>query len=97
MFNDEHFEQQAIWLKKLYYKYNARRIVIDGNGLGIGLMDYMVKSQADVETGETYPDFGVYNDNDNFYKKYKTTVTEEDAVYIIKANASLNTEIHANL
>ena len=26
-----HFEQQAINLKKLYYQYQARRIVIDGN------------------------------------------------------------------
>jgi hypothetical protein len=42
--SDEHFEDQAIQLKKLYYKYKARRIVIDGNGLGIGLVDYMVKS-----------------------------------------------------
>ena len=30
---DEHFENQAIRLKTLYYKYNARRLVIDGNGL----------------------------------------------------------------
>lgn len=31
--SDAHFEDQAIWLKKLYYKYKARRLVIDGNGL----------------------------------------------------------------
>jgi hypothetical protein len=41
--NDEHFENQAIWLKKLYYKYKARRLVIDGNGVGLGLIDYMIK------------------------------------------------------
>lgn len=33
VFSDEHFENQAIRLKKLYYKYKARRLVIDGNGL----------------------------------------------------------------
>lgn len=42
-YNEEHFETQAINLKKLYYKYKARKLVIDGNGLGIGLLDYMVK------------------------------------------------------
>jgi len=42
--SDEHFEDQAIKLKKLFYKYKARRLVIDANGLGIGLIDYMVKS-----------------------------------------------------
>ena len=93
-FNDEHFEDQAIRIKKLYYKYNARRVVIDGNGLGIGLMDYMVKSQVD-SSGDELPDFGVYNDTDKFYKKYRTNVTEDDAIYIIKANAPINTEAYS--
>ncbi len=93
--SDEHFEDQAIKLKKLYYKYNARQIVIDGNGMGIGLIDYMVKSQTDPDTNETYPDFGVSNDEEGYYKKYKTAVTELDAMYILKANAPINTEAHA--
>ena len=93
--SDEHFEDQTIKLKKLYYKYNADRIVIDGNGLGIGLIDYMVKTQIDPETNEIFPDFGVVNDDDLFYKKYKTANTVLDAMYIIKANAPLNTEAHA--
>lgn len=93
--SDEHFEDQTIKLKKLYYKYNADRIVIDGNGLGIGLIDYMVKTQIDPETNEIFPDFGVVNDDELFYKKYKTANTVLDAMYIIKANASLNTEAHA--
>jgi len=57
---DAHFQDQAIKLKRLYYKYHARRLVIDANGLGIGLVDYMVKSQDDAETNEHFPDFGVY-------------------------------------
>ena len=94
--SDEHFEDQAIKIKKLFYKYKARRIVIDGNGLGIGLVDYMVKTQIDPDTNETYPDFGVENDEENFYKKFRTDACEFDAMYIIKANAPINTEAHAN-
>lgn len=94
--SDEHFEDQAIKLKKLFYKYKAQRIVIDGNGMGIGLVDYMVKSQIDPDTGEVLPDFGVYNDEEAYYKKYKTNITELDALYILKANAPINTEAHAN-
>ena len=30
---DEHFENQAVRIKTLFYKYKARRVVIDGNGL----------------------------------------------------------------
>ena len=94
-FADEHFEDQAIRIKKLYYKYKARTIVIDGNGLGIGLVDYMIKSQED-ENGDFFPDFGVENDDEGYYKKYRTANTEFDAMYILKANAPINTECHAN-
>lgn len=97
---DEHFENQAIWLKSLYYKYKARRLVIDGNGVGFGLIDYMVKSQIDPDTGEVYPDFGVYGgtqaDAAQEFKKYRTDQCEQDAIYILKANAPINTEAHAN-
>ena len=95
--SNEHFEDQCIELKRLYYKYKAKRLVIDGNGLGIGLVDYLVKTQINPETGETYPDFGVFNDNDGEYKKYRTNSCEQDALYIIKANAPINSEAHANV
>ena len=92
--NEDHFEDQAINIKKLYYKYKAKRIVIDGNGLGIGLVDYMVKPQH-LENGDVLPDFGVVNDDENFYKKYRTKDCEYDALYVLKANAPINTEAHS--
>ena len=91
--NDAHFEDQAIMIKKLFYKYNAQRVVIDGNGLGIGLVDYMVKPQIDAN-GDVYVDFGVYNDEENYYKKYQTKDCEYDALFIVKGNAPINTEAH---
>ena len=56
----------------------------------------MVKPQINPDTGDAYPDFGVYNDVDGEYKKYRTETCEQDALYIIKANAPINTEAHAN-
>ena len=95
--NDDHFEDQAIKIKELYYKYKARRIVIDGNGLGIGLIDYMVKPQV-LPDGDILPDFGVYGgtveDIEQEYKKYRTPNCETDAIYVIKANAPINTEAY---
>lgn len=92
-----HFEDQAIKLKKLYYAYSARRLIIDGNGLGAGLIDYMVKSQVDPATGDSLPDFGVYNDAEGRYKQFRTNITEFDAIYIIKANAPINTEAYSQV
>lgn len=98
---EEHFEQQAINIKKLFYKYKARCCAIDANGLGIGLIDYMVKAQVDPETGDILPPFGVEGgtseDIANDYKKYKTPEMEKDAMFLIKANAPINTEAHSNV
>lgn len=94
----EHFEEQAIHIKKLYYKYKARCIAIDANGLGVGLIDFMVKAQIDPETGDTLPPFGVeggtYEEAGQEYKKFRTDDMERDALYLIKANAPINTEAH---
>ena len=94
-YEDEHFENQAIYLKKLYYKYKARTLVLDANGMGIGLVDYMVKAQIDPESGDLLPDFGVINDDEGFYKKFRTASTEYDAMYLVKANAPINTEAYS--
>lgn len=95
-FSDDHFEDQCIKVKKLFYKYKAKRLIVDANGLGIGFLDYLVKSQIDPETNEIFPDFGVYNDEDAYYKKYQTEICEQDAIYQIKATAPINNEAHAN-
>lgn len=94
-FDSDHFEDQAKNIKKLYFKYKARIVVIDGNGLGIGLVDYMVKDQED-EDGTLLPNFGVENDDayDNMYRQFRTDDTIPDAMYVLKANAPINTDAH---
>ena len=94
----EHFGIQAINIKKLYYKYKARAVAIDANGLGAGLVDFMLTDQVDPETGDILPNFGVggatWDNWEKDYKKYRTPDTELDAMYLIKANAPINTEAH---
>ena len=95
----EDFEVQAINLKKLYYKYKARVLAIDANGLGVGLIDFMTKAQVDPETGDELPPFGVEGgtaeDTLELYKKIKGPGVEENAMYLIKANAPINTEAYS--
>ena len=94
-YDAEHFETQCIHIKHLYYKYKPRRIAIDANGLGVGLIDYLVKAQ-DTEDGEYLPPFGVFNtDQYPEYKKFVTPQTQKDILYLIKANAPLNTEAYS--
>jgi hypothetical protein len=95
----EHFGIQAVNIKKLYYKYKARAVVIDANGLGAGLVDFMVTDQVDPESGDILPNFGVggatYEGWEKDFRKHRTPDTELDAMYLIKANAPINTEAHS--
>ena len=92
----QHFEQQAINIKQLFYKYKARAIALDTNGLGIGLLDFMVKAQ-ETPDGQYLPPFGIQNDEQGVYKKYFKGVTDvqKDAIFQIKANAPINTQAYS--
>ena len=90
----EHFQTQSVYIKRLFYKYRPKRIAIDANGLGVGLVDFLVKTQ-ETNQGETLPPFGVYNtDEYPEYKKYITPETEKDLLYLIKATAQINTQAY---
>ena len=97
-YDAEDFEVQAVHLKRLYYRYKARILAIDANGLGVGLIDFMTKAQVDPETGDILPPFGVAGgtseDIKETYKKIKGDDVEQDAMYLIKANAPINTEMY---
>lgn len=86
------FRIQAMDLKKIMRKFNPREVIIDTNGLGLGMADEMIQEQVD-EFGNIYPAYGFANDDD--YLK----IQPKDAVrilYGIKANGPLNSKIHGN-
>lgn len=86
------FTQQAIDIKLLAEKYNPKEILIDTNGLGIGLADEMIKTQVD-GLGRELPPYGFFNDDS--YKK----IQPKDCVnilYSMKANGPLKSKIHGN-
>lgn len=56
--NTLNFTNQAIEIKRLKKRYNAVMVVLDGNGLGSGLVDQLLKCQEDPVTGE---DLGCWN------------------------------------
>ncbi len=86
------FSGQAIGIKRLIEAYNPREVVIDCNGLGLGLADEMIKNQVD-EVGNIYPAYGFFNNDE--YKR----IQPNDApaiLYCMKANGPLNSKIHSN-
>ena len=92
--------EQAPRLKKLIQLYNPREIVIDGNGPGIGLMDAMAIPSFDSKTGEQFPAYYTFNDENHLPPEMREEVSDpcpqyNAIVYDIKAGASNEDEINA--
>lgn len=91
--SEKHFEQQALDLKKVIERFKPKEVVIDGNGLGVGLIDFMTRPTLDLLTGKVYPPYGVFND-----KEYEKTQPYncEKIIYCLKANGTTTNLIHGN-
>ncbi|RPK23989.1 hypothetical protein [Paenibacillus xylanexedens] len=61
--NGLNFKEQGIQVKRIRKKYNASAVVVDGNGLGTGLIDELLREVIDPETGENLECWDTINDN----------------------------------
>lgn len=86
-----HFDEQALEIKRMISAYQPVEILIDTNGLGVGLMDFMVKPTVGDNT--VYPGYCAINDEDYSQKLYPTSIP---LVFSMKSNNSLDSKIHAN-
>ena len=91
---------QAPRIKKLIELYNPKEVVIDGNGPGIGLMDAMAVPSFDEKTGEQFPAYYAFNNENHLPPEMReeqvTPVSQYNAIlYDIKASASNEDEIHS--
>lgn len=87
-------QEQAARIKELYNLYHPREIIIDGNGIGGGLIDEMVVPSID-KKGVVLPALYVNNDSENY--PYPREKKEYAVVYNMKANAQINNDVYSNL
>ncbi len=57
-------QRQALRIRRLYEEYSADYIVIDGKGVGAGVVDLLLDDIYDPDTGETYSALSCYNNPD---------------------------------
>lgn len=76
------FSQQACIVKRTRKRYNAKIVVVDGNGLGVGLVDELLKENTDKKTGEVFPCWDTINTTNEPEKK-----KAEACVYDLKAQS----------
>ena len=89
----KHFSVQSLDLKKIIARFNPEEIVIDGNGLGVGLLDAMTQEQIDPETNEFYPGYCSFNNDDYRQALYPRAIPK---IYVLKSNNTLDSKIHSN-
>ena len=89
--NGTHFKDQSAMIKQLDLDYNFKAIVLDINGNGAGLADYLIDEQE--HNGIYYEPYGFLNKT-----KYSNTEKRNNQrkLFGIEANRSLNSEIYTN-
>jgi hypothetical protein len=83
-------DEQALIIRKLFDEYACDYIVLDANGIGLGVYDELVKELSDPDTGEVYPALTCCNDK---VMADRCTVPDADRViWSIKASAAFNSD-----
>lgn len=96
-YEEEHFGYQAINIKRLFNAYKCVAAVVDTNGIGAGLLDFLVTDQVDPDTGEMLYNMGVMNDDDGIYRKFRDANTIPNAIYSMKATQQINSDLYSYL
>lgn len=84
-------DELGIIIMRTFYEYKCTQLVIDANGVGMGVFDYLIKDQYDTKTGKTYKAFTCCN-NDEMAKRCKVQDANK-CLWAIKASATLNNEM----
>ena len=81
-------DELGIIIMRYFYKYKCTDLVLDCQGNGLGVYDFITKEQYDTTTGETYSAMCSCND-DNMASRC-TVKNANKVVWTIKANADFN-------
>lgn len=83
-------DDQALMIRKLFDEYRCDYIVLDTNGIGLGVYDCLARDIVDTETGEIYPAVSCCNNSE--MAERCTVIGAEKVVWSIKASAQFNSD-----
>lgn len=84
-------DELGIIVMRMFYKYKCTDLVLDTNGVGLGVFDFIIKDQYDSQTGDTYKALTCCNDEEMASRcKIKDA---KKVMWSIKANGSFNNEM----
>ena len=83
-------DELGLKIMKAYYDFNCTDIVLDTNGNGLGVYDFIIKDQFDKDTGKVYPALNCCNDTE-MAKRCKVKDADK-VIWSIKATARFNSD-----
>lgn len=83
-------EEQALIIRRLYDEYDCDYIVLDTNGIGLGVYDCLARDITDADTGEIYPALSCCNNTEMAMRC--TSPSADKVIWSIKASAQFNSD-----
>ena len=84
-------DEVGLIIMRRFYRYKCTDLVLDTNGVGLPLYDFLIRDQYDVETGKVYKALTCINDED-MAKRCKVKDANK-VLWSVKASAKFNDEI----
>lgn len=83
-------DDQALVIRKMFDEFMCDYLVLDTNGLGLGVYDCLARDIVDPETGEIYPAISCCNNAEMASRC--TVIGAEKVIWAIKASAQFNSD-----
>ena len=83
-------DDQALMIRKLFDEYACDYLVLDTNGIGLGIFDSLARDIVDPNTGEIYPAISCCNNPEMAARC--AVVGADKVIWSIKASATFNSD-----
>ncbi len=83
-------DDQALMIRRLFDEFNCDYLVLDTNGVGLGVYDALARDIVDPDTGEIYPAISCCNNSEMASRC--TVLGAEKVIWSIKASAQFNSD-----
>ena len=83
-------DDQALIIRKLFDEFQCDYIVLDTNGIGLGVYDCLARDIVDTDSGEVYPALSCCNNSEMADRC--TVIGADKVIWSVKASAQFNSD-----
>lgn len=84
-------DEQALIIRRMFDEYECDYIILDTNGIGLGVYDCLAREIVDEDTGEIYPALSCCNNQEMAARC--SNPNADKVIWSIKASAAFNSDV----